>query len=63
VLRFRDHAFSVYFTHQPYLDMVASKFGADTVAHIRDMTSHRIQRLLLTADSSQQTAAGLNRER
>ena len=44
VLRFRDRAFNVYFTHQPYLDMVHRKFGADTVDHIREMTAHRIAR-------------------
>ena len=44
VLRFRDHAFNVYFTHGPYLDMVRQKFGDDTVAHIREMTSHHLER-------------------
>jgi radical SAM superfamily enzyme YgiQ (UPF0313 family) len=49
VLRFRDHAFDVYFTHQPYLDMIRGKFGAETADHIRDMTSHRIERMHATA--------------
>jgi radical SAM superfamily enzyme YgiQ (UPF0313 family) len=44
VLRFRDHAFNVYYTHQPYLDMIREKFGEDTLAHIREMTSHRLER-------------------
>ena len=44
VLRFRDEAFRKYFTHQPYLDMVAAKFGDATVAHIREMTAHRLER-------------------
>ncbi|MCM3878984.1 MAG: B12-binding domain-containing radical SAM protein [Vicinamibacterales bacterium] len=44
VLRFRDHAFNVYYSHQPYLDMVREKFGDDTLAHIREMTSHRLER-------------------
>lgn len=44
VLRFRDHAFNVYYTHRPYLDMVREKFGEDTLAHIRDMTSHKLER-------------------
>jgi anaerobic magnesium-protoporphyrin IX monomethyl ester cyclase len=44
VLRFRDHAFNLYFTHEPYLEMVRRKFGEDTVAHIREMTSHRLER-------------------
>jgi radical SAM superfamily enzyme YgiQ (UPF0313 family) len=44
VLRFRDEAFHVYFTHEPYLDMIARRFGRPTVEHIRDMTAHRIAR-------------------
>lgn len=44
VLRFRDHAFQVYFTDPNYLALVQQKFGADTVAHIREMTSHRLER-------------------
>jgi radical SAM superfamily enzyme YgiQ (UPF0313 family) len=44
VLAFRDAAFHAYFTHQPYLDMVQRKFGAATVAHIREMTAHRLAR-------------------
>jgi anaerobic magnesium-protoporphyrin IX monomethyl ester cyclase len=44
VLRFRDHAFNAYYTHQPYLDMIREKFGEDTLAHIREMTSHRLER-------------------
>jgi anaerobic magnesium-protoporphyrin IX monomethyl ester cyclase len=44
VLRFRDHAFNAYYTHPAYLDMIREKFGEDTVAHIREMTSHRLER-------------------
>lgn len=44
VLRFRDHAFNVYYTHAPYLEMVRQKFGEDTVAHIREMTAHKLER-------------------
>jgi radical SAM superfamily enzyme YgiQ (UPF0313 family) len=44
VLRFRDHAFNVYFTHRPYLEMIRQKFGEDTLAHIREMTAHRLER-------------------
>src|SRR5204862_8269873 len=44
VLRFRDRAFNVYFSHAPYLEMVGQKFGADTLAHIREMTAHRLAR-------------------
>jgi radical SAM superfamily enzyme YgiQ (UPF0313 family) len=45
VLRFRDEAFNRYFTHQPYLDMIRTKFGEPTVAEIHEMTSHRLARL------------------
>jgi hypothetical protein len=44
VLRFRDHAFLVYFTNPRYLEMVEEKFGPDTVAHIQEMTSHKLVR-------------------
>jgi radical SAM superfamily enzyme YgiQ (UPF0313 family) len=44
VLSFRDRAFDAYFTHEPYLRMVKEKFGEATVAHIREMTSHRLER-------------------
>jgi radical SAM superfamily enzyme YgiQ (UPF0313 family) len=45
VLRFRDDAFHAYFGHEPYLAMVRRKFGEDTVAHIQQMTAHRLERL------------------
>ena len=45
VLRFRDHAFNLYFTDPDYLNMVQQRFGDDTLAHIREMTSHRLERL------------------
>jgi len=48
VLRFRDDAFHTYFTDVRYLEMVREKFGNDTVAHIRQMTSHRLERLYAT---------------
>jgi radical SAM superfamily enzyme YgiQ (UPF0313 family) len=45
VLRFRDDAFHAYFTDARYLEMVRERFGEDTLAHIRQMTSHRLERL------------------
>jgi anaerobic magnesium-protoporphyrin IX monomethyl ester cyclase len=45
VLRFRDDAFHAYFTDPRYLEMVRQRFGEDTVAHIRQMTAHRLERL------------------
>lgn len=44
VLAFRDAAFDRYFNDPRYLDMVRRTFGESTVAEIRDMTSHRLQR-------------------
>ena len=44
VLRFRDGAFDRYFADAAYLSRVESVFGEATVAHIRDMASHRLQR-------------------
>jgi len=49
VLRFRDRAFHVYFSHRPYLEMIRRRFGDDTVAHIEQMTSHRLERLHASA--------------
>jgi radical SAM superfamily enzyme YgiQ (UPF0313 family) len=45
VLRFRDRAFETYVTAPSYLEMVERKFGADTVAHLREVSSHRLVRL------------------
>jgi anaerobic magnesium-protoporphyrin IX monomethyl ester cyclase len=44
VLSFRDRAFDAYFRHEPYLRMVRAKFGEATIAHIREMTSHTLER-------------------
>ena len=49
VLKFRDHAFNEYFTNPAYLEMVGRKFGADTVAHIQDMTKHKLERRFAAA--------------
>ena len=47
VLRFRDEAFLKYYTDSSYLRMVERRFGAETVAEIRRMTAHRLERDLL----------------
>jgi radical SAM superfamily enzyme YgiQ (UPF0313 family) len=44
VLRFRDHAFQVYFNSPEYLDMITRKFGPGTAQHIREMVSHKLVR-------------------
>lgn len=47
VLRFRDAAFVKYYTDRQYIDMVERRFGSETVAHLREMTSHQLERHLL----------------
>jgi len=44
VLRFRDQAFDTYFTNPRYLNMIGERFGDETAAHIRDMTSVKLER-------------------
>ena len=44
VLRFRDEAWQTYFNAPEFLDMVSSKFGADTVREIKEMASHTLVR-------------------
>jgi radical SAM superfamily enzyme YgiQ (UPF0313 family) len=51
VLAFRDEAFLKYHTSPSYLDMVQRRFGAETVADIRRMTGHTLERDLLTGKS------------
>ncbi|MBI1918310.1 MAG: radical SAM protein [Planctomycetes bacterium] len=48
VLRFRDQAFVRYFTNPPYLDMLRRRFGPETAAQVERMSSHRLERDLLT---------------
>jgi radical SAM superfamily enzyme YgiQ (UPF0313 family) len=48
VLRFRDEAFRKYYTNPRYLEMVGRRFGPETVGHIREMTSHRLERDLVS---------------
>jgi radical SAM superfamily enzyme YgiQ (UPF0313 family) len=48
VLRFRDEAFLKYYTDRQYLEMIQKRFGGETVARIKQMTSHTLERDLLT---------------
>ncbi|MGH7172932.1 MAG: B12-binding domain-containing radical SAM protein [Gemmataceae bacterium] len=48
VLRFRDEAFLKYYTDSLYLEMLEKRFGSETVARIKQMTSHTLERDLLT---------------
>jgi radical SAM superfamily enzyme YgiQ (UPF0313 family) len=45
VLRFRDDAFHRYFSNQRYLDLVRTTFGEATLAHVKQMTAHRLERM------------------
>jgi radical SAM superfamily enzyme YgiQ (UPF0313 family) len=47
VLRFRDTAFTCYFTDPGYLAMIRDKFGQAAVEEIRRMTSYTLKRDLL----------------
>jgi radical SAM superfamily enzyme YgiQ (UPF0313 family) len=49
VLKFRDMAFVKYFTNPVYLDMVAKKFGQESLEHIKGMTTFKLKRKLLEA--------------
>jgi anaerobic magnesium-protoporphyrin IX monomethyl ester cyclase len=44
VLAFRDRAFQIYFSSPSYLQMIRSKFGEETVQHIQQMMSHKLER-------------------
>jgi radical SAM superfamily enzyme YgiQ (UPF0313 family) len=48
VVRFRDEAFLKYYTNDRYLQMIAERFGPETVAHVKQMTDYRLERDLLT---------------
>ncbi len=47
VLKFRDAAFLDYYSDPHYLRMIEARFGSLTVSHLRQMTSHRLERDLL----------------
>ena len=53
VLRFRDDAFHRYYTNSSYLGMVDRKFGTETVAHMRQMTHHKLERSLFSAPNAE----------
>lgn len=44
VLRFRDKAFNTCFSNPRYLEMIRGRFGEETVRHIREMASHKLER-------------------
>jgi anaerobic magnesium-protoporphyrin IX monomethyl ester cyclase len=48
ILRFRDDAFNAYYKNPRYVNMIISKFGSAVAEHIKDMTSHKINRKILS---------------
>lgn len=52
VLAFRDQAFNTYFTNPAYLSMIERKFGAETLEHVKQMTTYKLKRRLLTGEIS-----------
>ena len=47
VLKFRDEAFTRYFTDANYLALVERKFGKDVVQHLNEMTKIKLRRKIL----------------
>ena len=47
ITEFRDHAFTTYFTHPPYLEMVEARFGHAVRAHIERMVAVPLPRKLI----------------
>ncbi|MFM8814646.1 MAG: B12-binding domain-containing radical SAM protein, partial [Actinomycetes bacterium] len=47
VLKLRDEAWLKYFTHEPYLRLVESRFGAQQRKNVEEMTKIRLRRKLL----------------
>jgi anaerobic magnesium-protoporphyrin IX monomethyl ester cyclase len=52
ILRFRDDAFQTYFRHQPYLDMVRTKFGQKVVDHVTRMREVPLKRKLFEMEAA-----------
>jgi radical SAM superfamily enzyme YgiQ (UPF0313 family) len=44
VLRFRDYAFTEYFSNPLYLNMIREKFGPEVENHIKGLLKHKIHR-------------------
>jgi len=47
VLKFRDSAWQKYFTHQPFLNLVEQKFGAEQRRNVESMAKIKLRRKLL----------------
>ncbi|MCK5541102.1 MAG: B12-binding domain-containing radical SAM protein [Desulfobacterales bacterium] len=44
ILAYRDYAFNMYHTNPKYLNMINNKFGENTVQHIVEMVSNKLER-------------------
>jgi anaerobic magnesium-protoporphyrin IX monomethyl ester cyclase len=49
ILKFRDEAFTAFFTDPRYLSHVERKFGREALEHVRSMTTYKLKRKLLEA--------------
>ena len=47
VLKFRDHAWRIYFSHQPFLDLAKRKFGPDALENITRLKQVQLKRRIL----------------
>ena len=47
ILKFRDEAWMKYHTHEPYLNLLESKFGIEARKNVEDMTKIKLKRKLL----------------
>jgi radical SAM superfamily enzyme YgiQ (UPF0313 family) len=51
VLRFRDQAWTTYFSYEPYLNLVESKFGKQQRSNVLEMSKVKLKRKLLEGNS------------
>ena len=47
VLKFRDEAWHKYFSHEPFLKLVETKFGADSRQNLEEMSKIKLKRKIL----------------
>ena len=47
VLKFRDQAWETYFSHEPYLNLIESKFGKQQRINVQDLSKVKLKRKLL----------------
>ena len=57
VLKFRDEAFNIYFSNPVYQKMIASKFGLETLEHVRRMCVYKLDRRLVRETYAPEEAA------